>query len=190
MTTAAWVMLIIAIAAILIAVITAVRARHSKMLRSRFGPEYDHLVQERGNTARAEKEMEYRSKRVEKFNIRRLTLEECNGFAAEWRTTQERFVDDPRAAVAEADELVQRAMRARGYPVAADFEERAADLSVDHAAVVENYRAAHAIAIRDVRGRVSTEELRTAMKYYRALFEDLVDQRVSDYRPEFREVKR
>jgi hypothetical protein len=156
--------------------------RHTPQLRTKFGPEYDHLVEEKGSPARAEKELEYRSKRVEKFHIRQLTREESADFAAKWRTAQERFVDDPRGAVAEADRLVQGAMEARGYPTGGDFDERAADLSVDHAALVDNYRAGHAIAVRDSRGRVDTEDLRNAMKHYRALFEDLLDQRVSELR--------
>ena len=182
MNTVAWVILIIAIAAIIGVALWARRTRHTKDLRNRFGSEYDRLVSEQGSATRAEKELDNRTRRAEHFRFRRLTLEECNQFAAEWRSAQERFVDDPRAAIAEADRLVQRLMLARGYPAANDFEARAADLSVDHAAVVDNYRAAHDIAIRDSRGSAETEDLRIAMKHYRSLFEELLDQRVAETR--------
>lgn len=185
MTTVAWVILIIAIV-VIAGVLVAWKRERSKQLRSRFGPEYDHLVQEKGSATRAEKELEYRAKRVEKFNIRPLSPEECDRFANQWRVAQEHFVDDPRRAVAEADDLVHGAMKARGYPIGGDFEDRAADISVDHANVVEHYRAAHDIAVRDSHNPVSTEDLRTAMKHYRVLFEDLLDRRVS----QFEEVKR
>ena len=186
MTTATWVVLIIAIAAIVVACFLAWKFRTRKELRSRFGPEYDHLVRERGDVNRAEKELAYRARRVEKFHIRPLNSEESQRFAAEWRAAQARFVDEPRKAVAEADELVRGAMRARGYPTADDFDQLAADLSVDHPVVVDNYRAAHAIATRDAREPVNTEDLRIAMQHYRALFEDLLDRRVSH----FEEVRR
>lgn len=181
MTTATWVVLIIALAAIVIACLMAWKAQRTKQLRSRFGPEYDHLVRQRGDAARAEKEMEHRAKRVEKFHIRPLTNEECDCLAARWRTVQEHFVDDPRGAVAEADKVVQETMKSRGYPIEGDFDEQAADLSVDHPVVVEEYRAAHAIALRDSRGQADTEELRAAFKHYRTLFEDLLNRRVSEY---------
>lgn len=182
MNTVGWVILIIAIAAIIIAGVWVRRSQHTQDLRQRFGPEYDRVVSEQGSATRAEKELDHRTHRAEHFRIRRLTLEESNQFAAEWRSTQERFVDDPRAAIAEADRLVHRLMQARGYPIAHDFEERAADISVDHARVVDNYRAAHDIAARDSRGSAGTEDLRMAMKHYRALFEDLLDQRVAESR--------
>jgi len=181
MTTAAWAILIVAIAAIAFGSLMAWKVRRTQTLRSRFGPEYDRLVQERGSASLAEKELEHREKRVEKFKIRPLTHEECDRFTLEWRAAQERFVDDPRGAVAEADALVQQAMKARGYPTGGDFDMRVADLSVDHPDVVQNYRTGHAIALRDAREPVSTEDLRTAMKHYRALFEELVERRVSEF---------
>jgi hypothetical protein len=117
---------------------------------------------------------------VEKFHLRPLSREECDRFAEQWRVTQEHFVDEPRRAVADADELVHRAMEARGYPIAGEFDERAADISVEHPRVVEHYRAAHDIAVRDARGQGSTEDLRVAMQHYRVLFEDLLDQHVNE----------
>jgi len=165
MTTQAAVVLVIAIVAIAIVAWLLIRQRSTK-LRSQFGPEYDRLVRERGSTFKAEHELEGRAKRVERLHIRHLSAEEAEDFAAEWRAVQERFVDDPRGAVGDADQLVQRAMKARGYPVGGDFDAQAADLSVDHPHVISNYRAAHAIAARDAQNQVSTEDLRLAMQHY------------------------
>lgn len=181
MTTVTWVILLIAVIAVAAAGYFAWKAQRTKQLRTKFGPEYDRLVHERGSADRAEKELDYRAKRVEKLHIRSLSREECDRFTEQWRAAQARFVDDPRAAIAEADELVHHAMKARGYPVDRDFADRAADISVDHPHVVEHYRAAHDIAVRDSQNPVSTEDLRVAMKHYRALFEDLLDRRVAEY---------
>jgi hypothetical protein len=179
MTPLNWALVIIAIAAIVFAIIFSLRTR-TKNLRSRFGPEYDRVVREQGSTLKAERELEHREKRVGKFNIRRLSDQESDQFAREWRATQEKFVDDPRGAVADADRLVHRAMKARGYPTGGEFDDRAADLSVDHPLVVEHYRASHEIAVRDERNGASTEDLRLAMKHYRALFEDLLGRHVEE----------
>src|ERR1700733_586359 len=150
MTPLNWSILIIAILAVAFAVVYFIQTR-TKNLKSKFGPEYERAVREQGSTFKAERELEHRTKRIEKLSIHSLSPAESEQFAAEWRTTQEKFVDDPRAAVAAADNLVHRTMRARGYPVAGEFEDRVADLSVDHAFVVEHYRAAHDIAARDAR---------------------------------------
>jgi hypothetical protein len=181
MTTPAWVIMLIGILiAIAIAGYMAWQSRRTQNMRSRFGPEYDHLLHERGSRTQAEKELEYRAKRVEQFHIRPLSPEESNRFATEWRAAQQRFVDDPRGAVAEASDLLHRVMEARGYPIQGDFYERSADLSVNHAQLVEHYRAGCEIAVRDARQPVSTEELREAMKHYRELFEDLLDRRITE----------
>jgi hypothetical protein len=171
---------LIAIVAIAFGIVMYLRAERSKKLKSKFGPEYERLVRERGNEQRAESELEHREKRVEKFNIRPLTREERDQFARTWQITQEHFVDDPRGAVAEADRLVLSALKTRGYPIAREFEERAADISVDHPRVVEHYRAAHEIADRAARNEASTEDLRLALKHYRALFEDLLGSHVTE----------
>jgi hypothetical protein len=142
-------------------------------LRQRFGPEYQRAVQQHGSERRAESKLADREKRVEKLKIRDLDLTERERFSAEWNSVQSRFVDYPKGAVTEADELVCSLMKARGYPVA-DFDQRAADISVDHPRVVENYRSAHGIALRLGRGEANTEDLRTAMIHYRSLFEELV----------------
>jgi hypothetical protein len=149
------------------------RRATSAGLRERFGPEYERAVQQHGSERKAELKLADREKRVEKLNIRDLDATERERFSSEWQLVQSRFVDYPKGAVTEADELVSSLMKARGYPVA-DFDQRAADISVDHPRVVENYRSAHGIALRLGRGEATTEELRTAMIHYRSLFEELV----------------
>jgi len=142
-------------------------------LRQRFGPEYQRAVQQHGSERRAESKLADREKRVEQLKIRDLNPMERERFSGEWNSVQSRFLDYPKGAVTEADELVCSLMKARGYPVA-DFDQRAADISVDHPQVVENYRSAHGIALRLGRGEANTEDLRTAMIHYRSLFEELV----------------
>ncbi len=149
------------------------RRATSAGLRERFGPEYERAVQQHGSERKAELKLADREKRVEKLNIRDLDATERERFSSEWQLVQSRFVDYPKGAVTEADELVSSLMKARGYPVA-DFDQRAADISVDHPRVVENYRSAHGIALQLGRGEATTEELRTAMIHYRSLFEELV----------------
>jgi FtsZ-interacting cell division protein ZipA len=174
MSTATTIVLIIAIVAIAAAVWMFLEKRRTQRLRTKFGPEYDRMIQQT-DRRNAESALEKRVKRVEKFPIRRLTSEEQARFAEAWKREQARFVDDPRAAVGNADRLVGEVMRARGYPVA-EFEQRAADVSVDHPRVVENYRVAHDLAARDSRGQAATEELRQALVYYRALFVELLEE--------------
>jgi hypothetical protein len=150
------------------------RRRRREQLRTRYGPEYERIARERGGPAQAEAELASREKRVAKLQVRRLSAEEAARFTAQWRTVQAQFVDDPKGAVTEADRLVNEVMTARGYPVG-DFEQRAADISVEHPRVVSNYRSAHAIAGRHARGEASTEDLRQALVYYRELMDDLLD---------------
>ena len=140
-------------------------------LRQKFGPEYDRAVLTHGS--KAETQLADREKRVEKLSIRDLDSMERERYSKQWLAVQSRFVDSPKGAVAEADDLVSTVMKARGYPVA-DFDQRAADISVDHPRVVENYRLAHEIALRVGKDAATTEELRTAMIHYRSLFEELV----------------
>lgn len=149
------------------------RAKRRRELRERFGPEYERLVQQHGDPVRAERELEARQARVRKLHIKELSDSERASFAEAWRVTQERFVDTPSIAVRSAHDLVQQVMRARGYPVD-DFEQRVADLSVDHPGVVQHYRAAHALHEANRQGRDDTEELRQAMVHYRALFGELL----------------
>lgn len=149
--------------------------RRSEQLRESFGPEYERAVAEHGDTREGEVELTNRQKRVAGFDIRPLPAEQREAFSNEWRAVQARFVDDPSGAVAEADKLVGLAMAARGYPTG-DFDQRAADVSVDHPQVVAHYRAAHDIAARDAEGHASTEDLRQAIVDYRALFADLLEE--------------
>jgi hypothetical protein len=169
----------LAIVAIIVVALAAValwrtnRKKQRRELARRFGPEYDRVLHEKGSPALAERELEARAKRVRKLPIKELSDGERQSFAEAWRQTQERFVDTPLIAVRSAHDLVQQVMRARGYPVD-DFEQRIADLSVDHSAVVEHYRAANALHQQNQSGQSNTEELRQAMMHYRALFGDLL----------------
>lgn len=146
----------------------------SRGIRKHFGPEYDRLVEEKGSRRRAEAELVQREKRVNRFTLRPLPRDLSMRFAQKWNDQQARFVDEPEVAVREADRLVGEVMNERGYPVG-DFEQRAADISVDHPRVVENYRAAHEISLRERNGQASTDDLRNAMLYYRDLFRELLD---------------
>jgi hypothetical protein len=172
--------LIIAIVVIAALVVLAIagwsymqRNKRSEQLRERFGPEYDRTVSSAGKRGEAERELQERQQRVERLRIKELTPEERERYSDAWHRTQAHFVDDPSAAIGEADELVQKVMDARGYPIS-NFEQQAADISVDHPEVVRNYRAAHAIVIEHKDKGVTTEDLRQAMVHYRALFADLL----------------
>ena len=169
--------LIVGAISIVVAGITTLlilRNRRTARLRAQFGaPEYTRTVREGGNRRRAENKLEERAERVEGFHIRALSPADHARFLESWRKVQGRFVDSPGGAVTEADQLLGDVMSLRGYPVG-DFEQRAADISVDHPLVMENYRAGHGIAVRQTLGQASTEELRQAMIHYRTLFEELV----------------
>src|SRR6185295_19857191 len=160
--------------------------RCTQQLRGRFGKEYDRALEEEGNRHKAEKILKEREQRVEMLRLRPLAAEDQERFLKEWQSIQARFVDDPKAAVTDADRLVHRVMRARGYPTG-DFEQEAADVSVDHPEVVSNYRAAHEIAIRAREDQATTTEtLRQGLVYYRLLFDDLLEV----HEPVLSEVKR
>ena len=147
--------------------------RRSTDLRSTFGPEYERTVKDAGDRRAAEDDLRKRKERVQALEIRSLSDQDRQGYATEWRQIQALFVDEPKAAIDDADDLIGRVMEARGYPVA-EFEQRVEDVSVDHATVVEHYRAAHAIAERRDAVTTDTEDLRQALVHYRALFEDLL----------------
>jgi hypothetical protein len=153
--------------------------KQTARLHSRFGPEYDRLAAVEGDQGRIEKTLHEREKRVKEFNLIPLSPEARDQFARRWQQEQSGFVDDPRTAVANADRLVTEVMKARGYPMG-DFEQRAADISVDYSSVVTNYRLAHDIALRDRNGETSTEELRKALLHYRMLFEELLEVGVAE----------
>jgi hypothetical protein len=175
MSSARILVLIFVVAAItvLALIFMAVRKRRSRNLRERFGPEYDRVIKNEGDVRKGEQVLEFRQKQREKYKITPLTPSDRSSFSYRWNEVQAQFVDDPKGAVTLADGLVTDVMQARGYPIT-DFEQQAADISVDHSQVVDNYRAAHDIALRHGRGQASTEDLRQAMVHYRALFEELL----------------
>ncbi len=174
LTTNEIIAIVAVVALVVIALIVwAFNRRRTDRLRAQFGPEYDRTVAEVGRRSKAEDRLAERSERVHKLEIRALIAAERDRYVAEWGRIQAHFVDAPAGAVAEADQLLGDVMATCGYPVG-DFEQRAADISVDHPVVTQNYRAAHEIALRQAGGRASTEELRRAMIHYRALFDELV----------------
>ncbi len=184
----------IVIAVIVIAAIGGVgwyvwQRRRSEALAGRYGPEYQRVVKETGGRRRGEAELERREERVEHLDIQPLTARQQADYQQQWRATQARFVDDPEGAIVDADRLVEDVMKTRGYPVS-DFDQRAADLSVHHPRVVDNYRAARDIARRQRSGNATTEDLRRAMVHYRELFEDLLEDREHGRAGAVRDVER
>jgi len=150
-------------------------------LRRRFGPEYDRVVGQYGSAAKAERVLLERAKRVDRIRLKPLSEADRSRFATSWRSVQARFVDDPSGAVREANELIKSVMQAHGYPIE-DFEQRVADLSVDHANVVHHYRSARVLAEANREGKANTEELRQAFVHFRALFADLLEEPVDGRR--------
>ena len=174
--TQTWIILagVIVLALIALAAWFFYQKKQSHRLQQRFGPEYGRTVNEFGSRDKAETELKARESRVEHLNIVPLAPPEAARFSQAWAVLQGRFVDNPKGVVVQADQLVRELMLKRGYPMG-DFERRAADISVDHPAVVEHYRAAQAIAVRDERGEADTEELRKAVVHYRVLFDELLE---------------
>ena len=171
----AWILIgLVAAALLLTLLLAAFVTRRRQHLRERFGPEYERAVAARGDRREAESELARREKRREELAIRPLSLEERAHYREQWQELQALFVDAPTDAVGEADSLIAQVMAERGYPVE-DFEARAADISVDHPSVVQNYRRAHQISEANDRGEATTEELRLALMHYRALFTELVE---------------
>src|SRR6476646_2480875 len=174
---AAWVWVVIAVAVVAVLAVVLWQTldhRRTSKLQDRFGPEYDRTVGAADNRRDAEAELQAREERREQLDIRPLSQAARDRYAEIWRVTQARFVDDPRGAVAAGDSLIQSVMAERGYPVE-NFEQRAADVSVDHPQVVENYRQGHLLAQASAGGDDSTENLRQAMRHYRSLFDELVE---------------
>lgn len=173
MSTTALIVIATAVVAVVVIVMLVVRARRRRALRSRFGPEYDRAVAESGSSTKAEKMLDERVKRREALDIHELDPMQRQRYSQSWQSVQAHFVDDPRGAVRDADQLVGGVMRDRGYPTEG-FEQQAGDLSVDHAGVMENYRKAHEISLRNDRNEATTDDLRQAMVHYRALFQELL----------------
>ena len=177
-----WVWVVIALAAVVVLAIVvwqALARRRTGQLQEQFGPEYDRTVGTAESKREAEAELQAREERRRELEIRPLPQAARYRYLEAWQGVQSQFVDDPSAAVARADELIQSVMSERGYPVE-DFEQRAADVSVDHPQVVENYREGHRLAQSSANGSGSTEDLRQAMRRYRALFDDLVEPAADD----------
>lgn len=170
--------LVVAVVVVVVVVLAvawfAMQQRRRHELRERFGPEYDRAVDEYGAPHKADAALEARAERVEQLHIRSLSPEQSARYGESWRAVQARFVDDPEHAIDEADHLVMEVMEARGYPMGS-FEQRAADISVNHPRVVEHYRAAHSIATQTARGDATTEDMRQAMVHFRSLFEELIE---------------
>jgi hypothetical protein len=177
-----WVWAVIALAAVVVFAIVvwqALARRRTDQLQEQFGPEYDRTVGTAESKREAEAELQAREERRRKLEIQPLPSAARYRYLEAWQAVQSQFVDDPSAAVARADELIQSVMSERGYPVE-EFEQRAADVSVDHPRVVENYRQGHRLAQSSANGSGSTEDLRQAMRRYRALFDELVEPAADD----------
>lgn len=171
-----WVLIIAAVVIVLVIAALFAARRRRERLQERFGPEYDRQVDVSGNRRAAESELAAREKRRSKLEIRPLDPEARDRYLVSWREVQARFVDSPETAVGEADRLVTDVMRERGYPVE-DFEQREADISVDHPQVASEYRAAHGISMAQQHGQASTEDLRQALIHFRSLFDELLEVR-------------
>jgi len=169
------VIVVVAVIAVAGILFFAMRKRRTQKLRERFGPEYDRVVKQEGDPRKAEGVLEFREQRREVQNPPTVGHRPIQ-FSVRWKEVQNGFVDDPRAAVTIVESLVSEVMQARGYPIG-EFEQRAADISVDYPVVVENYRAAHTIALRHSAGQTSTEDLQQAMVHYHKLFQELLDER-------------
>lgn len=177
-STQTWIILVgaVVLAVIAFAAWFFYQQKQSHRLQQRFGPEYGRTVDELGSQKKAESELKAREKRVERLNIFPLAPSDAARFSEAWKVLQGRFVDNPKGVFVQADLLVRELMLKRGYPVG-DFERRAGDISVDHPAVVDHYRAAQAIAVRNEHSEADTEELRKAVVHYRALFNELLEVR-------------
>jgi uncharacterized membrane protein len=177
MTVWDWILIAAVVVIAVLAIIAArmlMSSRRTDRLKQQFGPEYDHAVGEAGEQRTAEKELVARERNRKKLDIVALPPEARANYTERWRSVQIDFVDNPSSAVGDADRLVTHVMRDRGYPID-DFDQRAADISVDHPDVVENYRAAHIVYQRQAQGDVGTEEMREAFVHYRKLFEKLLE---------------
>jgi FtsZ-interacting cell division protein ZipA len=168
------VIIVVAVAALIVVGLLARQRRQREGMRERFGTEYDRTVEQAGDRRAAERDLKDRTQRHESLQIKPLEPGAREQYAQQWRQAQEQFVDEPQVAVKQADDLVARALRERGYPVG-DFEQQVRDVSVEHSTAVGEYRAAHQISTLNDQGGASTEQLREAMVHYRALFAELLE---------------
>jgi hypothetical protein len=167
--------IIVVVGVVIGAVAAANRRKRTERLKEHFGPEYERTVSLAGEPKAAEKELVARERKRKKLDIHPLSAESAEHYVTRWRAVQTAFVDHPASAVGEANVLVTELMRERGYPVDDDFDQQAADISVDHPKVVNNYRAAHDIHLSQQKGDVGTEAQRQAFVHYRALFDELLE---------------
>jgi hypothetical protein len=176
MPTWAWIVIVV-VAVVVVAVVVwrALSAKRTRALQGQFGPEYERALEGSDSKRAAEADLAARAERREELDIRPLAPGARERYVGEWQRVQARFVDDPDGAVREADDLIQSVMKERGYPVD-DFDQRAADISVDHPQVVENYREGHRLTRVAALGDGTTEDLRQAMQHYRSLFDDLLEE--------------
>jgi FtsZ-interacting cell division protein ZipA len=175
MDTWVWIVIAVVVAIVVLGIIwSAMRTKRTRALQDTFGSEYDRTVDQSGGRRAAEKDLLERQKQHDELDIRPLSPESRDRYIRRWQSTQARFVDDPKGAVAEADQLVQEVMQERGYP-AKDFDRRVADISVAHPNLVEKYRTADGIARASERGEASTEDMRHSVRHYRALFAELLE---------------
>jgi hypothetical protein len=166
--------LIIVLAILVIAAAVALaRVAWRRQLQQRFGPEYDRAVSQQDSQIRVEAELTQRQRRVRRLNIKPLPDSARRQYRIEWQEIQEQFVDSPESAVNDAYALVTTVMHERGYPID-DDEQVMADLSVDHARTVGNFRSAQAITRDAAHGSAATEDMRRALINYRELFADLL----------------
>ena len=178
----AWVWIVIIVAALLaigFVAWTLGTKRRSERLQSRFGPEYERTMEKAESRKEAESELSGRMKHRQELEIQPVSPDSADRYTLEWRDVQARFVDQPNESVKDADRLVTRLMKERGYPTE-DFEQRVADVSVDHPNVVDNYRGAHTVWLSNEQGKADTEDLRRAMVHYRSLFEELLERETSE----------
>jgi hypothetical protein len=172
-----WVWIVLAVLAVIVVAIVAwaiTSKRRTESLHERFGPEYERAVTQSGNRRSGEADLRDRVKRREELDIRPLAPAAAERYRTEWREVQARFVDSPEGALGQADMLITNVMRERGYPMD-DFDQRSADISVDHPDVVQDYRAAHGISLANDHGAASTEDQRQGMVHYRSLFERMLE---------------
>lgn len=176
-----WIWVALGVVALLIVVglvARSARRTRSASLREQYGSEYDHALGAHGNRKKAERDLIERAEQVKKYNIVPLQASDRERFRRDWQKVETHFLERPTTAVVEADELIADIMRTRGYPMG-DFERHAADLSVTHPRIVDHYRSGHK-AITEAPGSTSTEDLRQAMLHYRALFDELIDDRIGN----------
>jgi len=176
MTTNVYTIIIVVLVLVILGLILGLifsRRQRSKRYQNKFGPDYDATVKKMGSQTKAQSEMDQRQKHVDSLDIRSLSLSEREKYLVEWKAVQAKFIDQPGPATVEADHLIMEVMQLRNYPVA-DFEQRAADISINYPDLVSNYRQARAIALKNEQHKADTEELRQALVHYRALFNELL----------------